>query len=218
MTRLNFYTLCFGLLTSTVSLTLSATSLTITDNLIVSEVDDKTVEHGFIGNKSSFTLQQGEHALVVRYKDVFEDLDFAEERVVESKDFVVKFSLAQEQQVKLTTVDIKKLSQALRFAQSPELILTDENSKQLVLELVDVSDYKLAKQVNLAVTSLAENKTNNKAALPVEVKQAKPNVNQVVTTPNNALVNVNSLIMLKYWWQTASNAERNQFKQFMQKN
>jgi uncharacterized protein YccT (UPF0319 family) len=210
VTRL-FYILCLGVLTSAVSLTLSATSLTISDNLIVSKIDDKTVEHGFIGKKSSFTLHQGEHALVVRYKDVFEDLDFAEHRLIESKEFVVKFSIAQEQQIKLTTVDIKDLQQAQNFAKAPELILKDDKNNQLVLELLEVSDYKLAKQVDKVVSTLAKNKATDKTEVTVEV-------HQVATNASNTLLQVDSLTMLKYWWQTASHAEKNQFKQFLKEN
>ncbi len=212
MTRLNFYTLCFGLLTSTVSLTLSATTLTVSDNLIVSVVDDNTVEQGFIGKKSSFTLNQGEHALVVRYKDVFEDLDFAEDRVIESQDFVVKFSLAKQQKLKLTTVNVKNLQQAERFAKAPELKLLDENNQKLFLELVKVSDYKLAKQVNLAVSTLPV-KVQNK----LQTKQSNSTLEPVLRTSNNTFVQVNSLNMLKYWWQTASDEEKNQFKLFLKK-
>jgi len=220
LTRL-FYILCFGLLTSALSLTSSATTLTVSDNIIISEVDNKVIEHGFIGKKSTFTLKQGEHAVVVRYKDVFEDLDFAEDRVVESQNFVVKFTLAKEQQVKLTTTKIKNLSQAERFAKAPELNLVDEDNKQLVLELVDVADYKLARQVNIAVSSLATQTASHSAVLPAEVKssaqakQASATLQQKMTTSSNTLAQVDSLTMLKYWWQTASNTEKDQFKQFL---
>lgn len=220
MTRL-FYIFCLAFLTSALSLTSSAATLTVSDNLIISEIDDKTIEHGFIGKKSTFTLAQGEHAVVVRYKDVFEDLDFAEDRVVESQSFVVQFTLAKQQQIKLTTTKIKNLLQAERFAKTPELQLTDENSNQLTLELVEVADYKLARQVNIAVSSITDKSTSKNTALPAEVKssaqtkQAGATLQQKVATSSNTLAQVDSLTMLKYWWQTASNAEKNQFKQFL---
>ncbi len=225
MTRL-FYIFCFAFLATALSPTSSAATLTVSDNLIISEVDDKTIEHGFIGKKSTFTLNRGDHAVVVRYKDVFEDLDFAEDRVVESQDFVVKFSLAKEQQVKLTTPKIKNLSQAEHFAKAPELNLIDENNQPLVLELVEVADYKLARQVDLAVSSLADKTASKNAALPVEVnnatqvtatqaKQASATLQQSATTSSNTLTQVDSLTMLKYWWQTASSADKNQFKLFL---
>jgi len=217
LTRL-FYIFCFTFLATALSPTLSAATLTVSDNLIISEVDDKTIEHGFIGKKSTFTLNQGEHAVVVRYKDVFEDLDFAEDRVVESQDFVVKFTLAKEQQVKLTTAKIKNLSQAEHFSKAPELSLIDENNQPLVLELVAVADYKLARQVNIAVSSLADKAAKKNTALPMEVNkatQASATPQHAVITSNNILTQVDSLTMLKYWWQTASNTEKDQFKQFL---
>jgi len=215
-----FYVFCLSLLISAISaisFTSAAATLTVSGNLIVSELDDKVVEHGFIGKKSTFTLNQGEHTLIVRYKDVFEDLDFAEDRVVESQNFVVKFYIAQEKMLTLKTAKIKNLPQARHFAKSPEVTLMDEKNKFLVLELFQVSDYKLAKQVNLAVASFAKAKSINNTVLPITTKQPTPKKSHVLTgkaLTDDTLKQVNSLTMLKYWWQTASTTEKKQFKQW----
>ncbi|MBL0709920.1 MAG: DUF2057 domain-containing protein [Colwellia sp.] len=212
-----FYIFCLSLLISTVAFTSSAATLTVSGNLIVSEVDDEIVDHGFMGKNSTFTLNQGEHALIVRYKDVFEDLDFAEDRVVESQKFVVKFSIVQQKTLTLTTEKIKNLSQADHFAKAPELTLMDENNKSLVLELFQVSDYKLAKQVNLAVASFANTKSINNTVLPIKAKESTAQKSHVLTAKaltDDTLKQVNSLTMLKYWWQTASTTEKKQFKQW----
>ena len=221
MTKI-FYAMWFGLLTSVISFDLSATRLTVSDNLVVSEIDGKTVEHGFIGNKSIFTLNQGKHALMVHYHDVFEDLDFAEDRVVKSKAFVIEFFLANEKQVKLTTVKIKNLSQAERFVKSPELIIIDENNKQLVLALVNLADYKLARQVDIAVSALTDNQTVNQAVLPVAVNQAfysnktsQRDISQIETSSNKISMQVDSLIMLKFWWQNATDKDKNSFELYI---
>lgn len=217
MTRF-FSTLLIGFFVSTTSLNVIATSLTITDNLIISEIDDKPVEQGFIGKKVAFELSPGEHSLIVRYKDVFEDLEFAEERVVESQDFVVKFTLDNEQQVKLSTSTIKNLQQAELFTKTPELNLTDDRNKQMVLTLLNVDDYKLAQRVNMAVSSF----TDKKAAVSpqkntVSVKNGAPiKASTIMRTSTSKLaIDVNNLTMLKYWWQTASAEEKSQFKAFL---
>ncbi|MCW8834299.1 MAG: DUF2057 domain-containing protein [Colwellia sp.] len=214
MTRL-FYIFCLGLLSTVTSFTPMAATLTVADNLIVSELDDKVVEHGFIGKKSTFELNQGEHALIVRYKDVFEDLDFAEDRVVESQDFVVKFSLTNQQQLTLTTAAIKNLKQAERFAKAPEIMLIDEKNKPLVIELVEVSDYKLVKQVNIAVSSITAHNANHNASPRIANTQSNSTKKQAAPISDNSLIQVDSLTMLKYWWQTASKTEKDQFKQFL---
>lgn len=79
MTRFIF-TLCLILSSLAASFTSLATTLTVSDNLIVSQINNKKVEHGFISNHSAFSLEPGQHALVIHYKDVFEDLNFAEHR------------------------------------------------------------------------------------------------------------------------------------------
>lgn len=222
MTRL-FYSMCIGVLSILVSLTLSAATLNVADALIVSSIDDKTVEHGFIGSKSTFTLQQGEHALIVRYKDVYEDLDFAEERVIESKAFVVTFSLVAEQQLTLDTVAITDLVQAERFAKNPKLKLIDENDKQVAFKLVDVAEYKLVQQVNIAVTSLKTNAATSNLVSPANTAQQQAlsvqpavNIKQTMAPENNISAQVNALTMLKFWWQKASEADKEQFKLFLQ--
>lgn len=217
MTRI-FYIFCFTFLATALSPTSSAATLTVSDNLIVSEVDDKKVEHGFISKKSTFTLMQGEHALVVRYKDVFEDLDFAEDRVVESQSFVVKFHVVDEKQLNLTTVAVNNLAQAKSFSKSPELVLKDERNKQIKMELENVSDYKVAKQVDIAVNTyvskqaIEQDKKTVMAETAVVSKSITPSTNKPQAT--NILIQVNALAMLKYWWQNASDEEKKHFKQY----
>lgn len=198
---------------SAISTQLIAATVNVSENLIVSEVNDKTVDNNFIGQKSSFELNQGNHALVVRYKDVFEDLDFAEDRVVQSQEFVVKFTITDQEQLKLSTIKINNLAGAESFAKSPNLELKDGHDNQLNLTLEKVDDYKLAKQVDIAVSSLASKQavqTNNTALTTASA----------VTTQKseNTLIQVNSLDMLKYWWQNASNDEKQRFKQFTKEN
>lgn len=216
MTRF-FYSLCFALFTSTASLTLWATTLTVSENLIVTEIDNKIVDHGLLGTKSIFSLSKGSHALIVFYKDVFEDIDFAEDRLVESKDFVVKFTVSEEKQVNLATVAINNLAQAESFAKSPELIIKNERNKQIKIELANVSEYKIAQQVDLAVNTYAskQNIKNDQGTTLAEtatlnMPTTSSNINQQT---NNTLIKVNSLAMLKYWWQNASAEQKKYFQQ-----
>jgi len=195
-----FYSLCLVLLTSTVSLSLWAATLTVSDNLIVTEIDNKVVEHGLLSKKAIFSLNKGTHAFIVFYKDVFEDFDIAEERVIKSKDFVVKFTLLDEQHLKLTTAVIKNLAQAEFFSKSPKLIIKDEHNNAIELELEDVSDYKIAQQVDIAVSAYASKNSIKNGTEP---------------QMNNTSIQVNSLTMLKYWWQNTSDEEKKYFKEYI---
>lgn len=198
---------------STISTHALAATVNVSKNLIVSEVNDKNIDHGFVNKKFSFELPQGNHALIVRYKDVFEDLDYGQDRVIESQDFVVQFAITDQKKLNLSTVKIKNLEGAESFAKSPELTLQDQRNNQIELTLAKVTDYKLAKQVDIAVNS----RTTQQA-----IQSKKDALTQTsVTTMNknpNALIQVNSLTMLTYWWKNASKDERQRFKQLIIKN
>lgn len=191
---------------SAISTQALAATVNISDNLIVSEVNDRKVDKGFLEKDYSFELNKGNHAIVVRYKDVFEDLDFAEERVVESQEFIVKFTITDQDKLKLSTTEIKGLAAADRFVKSPQLQLTDARNNQLELSLARVSDYKLARQVDKAVNALAINQTVSTQS------SAHKNVDVRTQHLQNS-TQVNALTMLNYWWQNASAEEKERFKQ-----
>jgi uncharacterized protein YccT (UPF0319 family) len=200
-------------LCSFVTLNASAAKLTITDNLVIRDIDDKSVEQGFLSKNQVFQLTQGKHVLVLKYKDVFEDLDFAEDRLVKSDYFVVKFSVENQQELLLSTTNINDLTEAERFVKSPELILSDERKDEVFLNLETLSDYELAKQVTKVVTTLSA---------PAVISQKNDKVTN--TTTNNqafsaqVINNIDTVPMLKYWWQKASKNEQESFLNFINKN
>ena len=198
------------LLCSFVAVKANAASLTVTDNLVLRDVDDKAVEHGFLSKKQTINLTQGEHALVIKYKDVFEDLDMGEDRLVKSDYFVVKLVVTTQQELFLSTSKIRDLAAAERFAKNPELILLDEDKKEMILELETLSDYKLGQQVTKVVTTLATPAVvaQNNGTTSVEASQ---NFNSQVINK------VDTLPMLKYWWQQANKNEKQDFLNFIDK-
>ncbi|PKH87424.1 YccT family protein [Colwellia sp. Bg11-28] len=205
--------LCASLLLgSFIAVKANAATLTVTDNLILRDVDDKAVEHGFLSKKRTIDLTQGKHTLVIKYKDVFEDLDMGEDRLVKSDYFVVKLVVENQQELFLSTSKISDLASAERFVQSPEVILLDENKQELVLELETLSDYKLGKQVTKVVTTLSA---------PVVISQSNsPTITTAVDSQafNNKVINkVDTVPMLKYWWQKASKDEKEDFLKFINK-
>jgi uncharacterized protein YccT (UPF0319 family) len=201
------------LLCSFVTLNASAATLTIADNLVIRDIDDKSVEQGFLSSSQVFQLTQGQHVLVLKYKDVFEDLDFAEDRLVKSDYFVVKFSVENQQELLLSTSHINDLAAAERFVKSPELMLSDEREQEVVLNLETLSDYELAKQVTKVVTTLSA---------PVVISQSNDKIAN--TTINDqafstqVINNVDTVPMLKYWWHKASKNEKESFLNFINKN
>jgi len=178
---------------------------------VLRELNDKRLSDSFFADAftstKSIQLSKGNHTLLIKYKDVYEDLDFAEERLVESEFFIVKFTLANQQTLKLMTPKIKNLLAAENFSQSPEIILTDENNKLLLLKLEKQEDYLLAKQVEKVVTELpkkitliAETSQVNLAG-QTAVDSQKKDIEQgkAPSFDEQVLTQTKSLPMLKYW-------------------
>ncbi|MEI6893079.1 MAG: DUF2057 domain-containing protein [Colwellia sp.] len=211
--RLMSYLFALLLPITFISFKVTAITLTFSDNLVIRDLDGKTVEHGFFSTNQKLALTQGKHTLVLKYKDVFEDIDFNDERVVNSDYFVVKFTLEDQQTLFLTTSEISNLAAAERFAKAPELILLDENSKELRLNLETLSDYELAKQVTKAVSILTApvvKSTSN--TLTNSANKENKDFEQKVFNE------VDAVPMLKYWWQKASKTQKTHFLQFINKN
>lgn len=208
--QLTSFTLLVLLLVSFISFTVTAATLTISDNLVLRDVDDKAIEQGFLSNKKTITLSQGRHALVIKYEDVFEDLDFAEERLVKSDFFVVKFLVKEQQALILSTTKISDLAAAERFTKNPELILLDEAKQEIILTLEKLSDYKLAKQVTQVVTTLSApvNDTQDNASISQVTKNEQRFSKEVISQ-------VDAMPMLKYWWKKANSEEKANFLLFI---
>lgn len=198
---------------------LFAATLSIADNLVVRELDDKALDDSFFSSKQSIQLSKGSHTLLIKYKDVYEDLDFAEERLVESELFIVKFDLTDQKKLKLMTPKIKNLSAAEKFSQSPEIIIVDENNTALVLQLEKHEDYKLAKQVKKVVTTLPNanvitsgNRQVNASSETISFSKKQDDLPEEQQTFNEqVLTQAKSLPMLKYWWQKASAKDKQDF-------
>jgi len=202
---------------------LFAATLSIADNLVLRELDDKRLQNDFFINafsrENSIKLSKGSHTLLIKYKDVYEDLDFAEDRLVESELFIVKFTLTNQQTLKLMTPKIENLLAAENFSQSPEIILTDENDTVLFLQLEKHKDYLLSKQVEKVVTALPKNVVLIKETKHGNLAEQADTINQVKaisksesqTFNEQVLTQTKSLPMLKYWWQRASDREKQKF-------
>lgn len=220
MTRL-FSSLLLTLVTSTLTLTSWAATLTASDTLIIKEIDNKVIDHGYITNKSTFSIEQGKHAVIVQYKDVYEDPDLGDEVVIKSNNFVILFNVTDEKKLRLKTPTLNTMAQANAFSSSPKLLLLDEKNNKLKLEIVGVSDYKLTQEVNKAVNTYSAKQNNTKKITPTIKEPSILNKSTVTptqhslnsTTTSNTLLQVNALTMLKYWWENASIEEKKNFKQ-----
>ncbi len=91
--------------------------------------------------------------------------------------------------------------------------MLDEHKQEVVLDLETLSDYKLGKQVTKVVTTLSA---------PAVISQS---YSTTMTTAedgqafNNKVINkVDTVPMLKYWWQKANKDEKENFLIFINKS
>jgi uncharacterized protein YccT (UPF0319 family) len=199
-----------------------ATKLVISDNLQLREINDERVNEGFFDSAfnqdKAIVLQSGNNTFLIKYKDVYEDIDFAEERVVESELFIVKFNLVNQKKVILKTPEIKNLAAAERFSRTPEIILIDEHNQPIVLVLEKQSDYELAKQVEKAITALPEHTSDIRSVTKghevdqLENTSSSPkSINSEKEFSERVHQQAQNLPMLKYWWEKASAQEKKDF-------
>ena len=111
------------------SFSVSATKLSVENSLMVKEIDNKIVSQGFLSQTTTFELSKGDHVVVLKYKDVYENLDFGDEELVESPLFVVKFSTNNETKVTINTPKIRNLNVAKHYAKMPKVLVNDNEKK-----------------------------------------------------------------------------------------
>jgi len=195
----------------------------VEDSLIVKEIDNKAFSHGFLSQKTKFSLAKGEHAVVIKYKDVFEDLDFGEEELVESALFVAKFNSNDQDVITIKTPKIRNLKVAKHYVKMPEVIVTDSKNNKLSVEHQTYSEYKTEQEVSTVLAHIAKVTPNTIKTQPVQLAKKSTTAIVIAAKVNKVLLKekkniqssnrMNSLSMLEYWWQQASDEEKLAFKQ-----
>ena len=217
-----------------VSASIFAAQLKVADNLEIKELNDKPIAQGFFKNNRNLQLSSGKQALVVRYKDVFEDEDLGQDRVIESDYFVIFFNVTMQNTLRLKTAKVSGIDQAERFSYAPEVVLHDDKNNSLELTLENYKDYQLSREVNKVIVNLPDEvsqlaekssqsqviQSSNELADDVANDNVSKDIAQVSTLPTSeeVLSKVDSLPMLKYWWQKASAQDKQAFLQFIKTN
>lgn len=194
-----------------------ATTLTYSDNLTIRDVDDKPLEQTFFSKNTAIELAPGLHTLVVKYKDVFEDLEFADERLVKSDYFVVKFTVDSQKSLFLTTIEIGDLAEAERFVKSPELKMLAGDKVELFLVLETLNDYNLGKQVSQVITTIGSSNADmtQESSLNGSDTQTTEEINNF---NQKVLEEVDAVPMLKYWWGKSTKEQKESFLSFIESN
>lgn len=225
-----------SLLLGVLSISASATQLTISDNLMVKAMDGKKVETSFFDKNTKIDLSAGEHLLILKYEDIFENLEisFDTYETIKSDNFIVKFTVADQNRLKLSTPKIKNLAAAQAFIKAPKVILVDENNAALPLSYKSFARYQAAEKLAQLKALTSEPVVAMAASAPqVPIKPSltmkqpmtvKPELSVKAMSPISPVKSTtliptsetpHPLTMLKYWWNNASAEEKAAFTLYL---
>ncbi|NMR27687.1 DUF2057 domain-containing protein [Pseudoalteromonas sp. NEC-BIFX-2020_015] len=185
-----------------VSLLLSAASFAETvyfpEEIIPLQVGDKKIEQSFFHRIDELDLAPGQYQFKLKYSDLYE-LSYDEHEVIDSEPFWVNVTIASGTDYDVVFNRAENAVAAKVFAEAPQVSLQAKGaSLGIPLDLI-----------------AAEDITGTKGQ-----KKAPPTGHRTVTTTNNAPASrtapinegvPNAAAMLDFWWQQASEQERQAF-------
>lgn len=178
-----------------------AGKLMISETLKVLEINGIEHESSFFEKSTEFAIKPGEQKLLLKYQEFFEDDDenFA---TIRSKPFLFSFIAKENQDYKLATPSLDSESEGKVFAKKPRVILT--NNQAQVVE----------SQVNLLTATAVTAPTAVSSGVTVSSPNNEKSTTADSSQTTSSVVNKNqptALSMLNYWWQQASEAEKQAF-------
>ncbi|WP_371189225.1 DUF2057 family protein [Thalassotalea maritima] len=200
-----------------------ATSVVIPSSFAVEQVNGEDIAYSFLAKQRKFPLRAGNNSLVLKYEALFEDEFEDHHHNVRSKPFIVQFALKGDEALVLQYAIPVDVSAARQFATAPQVVLIDRNNHQQAItsKIESLSSYQqrlaqLIKHDNgIIVTENTASKVNEYNDIAPETNNKQQNQEEYQT--NNA-PEVKSLSMLKYWWQRATQQEKQAFIDFINKD
>jgi uncharacterized protein YccT (UPF0319 family) len=176
----------------------------IPEEIDVVEVNGKGWQSIFIDSKDAVELPLGTNRLLLQFKQLFADDYNDSEILISSKEFIIEFELASDNDAKLVIPLIDSQDQAYEFIKKPSVKVLSEGREIKIRQywhgaaLAGSSE----QDVDLAFTS-------SKAQLLATSDKEYDMVSIVQKQSGRA--QPKPLEMLKFWWQQASVEERQQF-------
>ncbi|MET1253886.1 DUF2057 family protein [Aliikangiella maris] len=209
-----YFTLILTMLMPIMGLT--APELIIAESFNIKAINGTIHSSGFISQNRNLQLKPGKNLLVIEYEEVFDSDDNDSFDIVKSSPFLLTLYLDTDSHYQQKVVKLKNADAARRYIQRPlfEIVkFTKDNSIRIQFELtplVSSSESYLVQQ-----TQVRQND-------PIDLSHPNPKPSKIprssqLLQPNNLSSGLNSknqsmaLQMLQYWWQQASEAERQQF-------
>ncbi|WNC70830.1 DUF2057 domain-containing protein [Thalassotalea psychrophila] len=193
-----FLPLCF-LITSFSAL---AAKLVVPEEFIVVRLNGEQYSTSFFSSTTELFLGTGQNVLVLKYSELFDDDTEDHHITVKSKPFILLFSVGKEDKLKFSFPKQNDVESAKNYAKSPIVSLIKPNGSAVPIIAQSLTTY---------------NDTVMKETLSRRQEIVKRSLNEndkgqfTQTGPQN-------LLMLKYWWQQASEQERKEFLSFIKDN
>lgn len=193
-----------------------AAVLVVPDNFRVLKVNNIEVKQSFFVNETTLKFKPGQHSITLQYSDMFESSFSDDHSKVLSEPFDVSFILTEEKQLRFKAPELLDLDNAKQYAKAPSIKILNEFGN--ALDLFHSMDNE----------TVVVNNTNSVNQAPVPSDKIKPTQNntlntnrqRAVMTSNNTANSAapDAIAMLKFWWASANEQQRQQFKQYLAKS
>lgn len=173
------------------SQTSQAATVQFSEEVYPLKVNAKVVEHSLFGKTLELELPVGQHRVQLKYNDIYE-LDYDEHQVVESEPFWVLIDIQQDGLHKIAFERPESVQAAEVFAQNPRVSFIAPNNQ--TAEVAVVTEVEKAK--------------------PIVKAKAQSNTKNTFKKQDNG---PNAEDMLQYWWQQATDTQRDTFLRSIKK-
>lgn len=180
------------------SFSAQAAKLTIPDTFEVLVVDDEEQSKSFFTKATELDLAPGQHLVQIQYREMFEHDTEDHHETVRSEPFMVMFSVSGDEVLHLRHEQQPGIEQAREYAKDPQVTLVDASGQVLAIQQLTKKQY----QQDLASSQQQRRQQVVKQSLsddPGEFNQQGPD----------------TVEMLEYWWQQATDAERQEFIRYV---
>ncbi|WP_169303059.1 YccT family protein [Thalassotalea mangrovi] len=181
------------------AITAQAAQLTIPDTFEVLAVDGEKRSKSFFTRATELDLAAGQHSVQLQYREMFEDATEDDHQTVRSEPFVIMFSVSADAKLQLLHPLQADVEQAKAFATSPRVQLVDSNNQAIPVEQISQQTYE---QELMSMQQQRRQQVVKKSLSddPTEFTHQGPD----------------NLEMMKYWWQQATDIERQEFIRYLQ--
>ena len=189
----------FSLLLSLASLSTFAAELVLPPEFIVMRVNGEEYSTPIFLSETKVNLPTGQNVLVLKYAEMFEE-DLSDSTItVKSKPFILLFSVGPTDKLSFSFAKPKDQQSASNYAKQPVVAIKQSNGQALALINQSLANYndEVMKQ------TLTRRQEVVKQSLDAQDDGAFTK-----TSPE-------TIGMLKYWWQQASAAEKQQFLDYI---